>query len=90
MTQAQTGGQGKRSASFCAQTTVGVLLKSWQGAGLQGVEEFTKTEASQLSSTVKRKRIQITLLKTLLPMSSEPINAAITTFQSYARSNAIN
>lgn len=73
-----------------AQTTVGVMLKSWQGAGLQGVEEFTKTEVSQLSSTVKRKRIQITLLKTLLPMSSEPINAAITTFQCYARSNAIN
>lgn len=79
MTQTETGGQGKWSASFCAQTTVGVVLKSWQGAGLQGVEEFTKTEASQLSSTVKRKRIEIMLLKTAmwtqlsLPMSCEPI-----------------
>lgn len=39
------------------------MVKSWQVAGLQGGEEFTKTEASQLSSIVKRKQIQITLLK---------------------------
>lgn len=66
MTQTETGGQGKWLASFRAQTTVGVMLKSWQGAGLQGVEEFTKTEASQLSSTVKRKQLEITLLKSAM------------------------
>lgn len=66
MTQAETGGQGKWSASFCTPTTMRVMLKSWQVAGLQGAEEFTKTEASQLSSIVKRKQIQITLLKTAM------------------------
>lgn len=42
----------KRSASVCAQTTVGVSLKSWQGS-----------ETSQLLSTVKRKRIEKALLR---------------------------
>jgi len=58
--------RGNGQLVFAPRQHVRVILKSWQVAGLQGAEEFTNTEASQLLSIVKRKEIQITLLKTAM------------------------